>query len=78
MAKAERKKKKKKISRKLTVEEEIEIARVTEEKKEKEEEEEILIELRMVEKIISRQLHKYCHKLHLACISTTNGLIFTN
>ena len=62
MAKAERKGKKrekKKEFRKLTVEEEIKIARVIEEKKEEEEEEENLIELRMVEEMISRQFHKY-------------------
>jgi len=61
MAKVERKGKKreKKEFRKLTVEEEIKIARVIEEKKEEEEEEENLIELRMVEEMISRQFHKY-------------------
>ena len=60
MAKAKRErrteeKEKRKDFRKLTIEEEIEIARVIKEK----EEEENLIEIRMVDKRVPRQFYKY-------------------
>jgi len=41
------------------VEEEIAIARIVKEKEKERDKEEDLIELRMVEKIVSRQFHKY-------------------
>ena len=50
------KREKKKEFRKPTVEEEIEIARMIEEKQEEEED---LMEIRMVEKMVSRRFHKY-------------------
>jgi len=49
-------KEKKKESRKLTVEEEIEIARMIEEKQKEKKD---LIEIRMVMKMVPKRFHKY-------------------
>ena len=54
--KEKKEKEKKREFRKPTVEKEIEIARII---KEKQEEEEDLIEIRMVEEIVSKKFHKY-------------------
>jgi len=54
--KTKMKREKKKEFRKPTVEEEMEIARMIEEKQEEEED---LMEIRMIEKMVSRRFHKY-------------------
>ena len=54
--KEKKEKEKKREFRKPTVEKKIEIARII---KEKQEEEEDLIEIRMVEEIVSKKFHKY-------------------